>query len=305
MNKLIALGACTVASLTWGTAQARDFDFSASVGTDGIGLDLSTKVTEWVGVRTGISFVPRFDYNMKFGVEMYDDASTSEELQSRFESMAKRLQEMTGIEIQDHVTMVGHPNFVNWKLLFDFRPIPQDRRWTVTAGFYLGAATVAKAENSIQDASTLLGVSIYNNMYEKACNDEPVLTLGSTPLYMPQLASYGRMGMNVGSYADGSVYLMEPDANSTVSARVKVNRFKPYLGLGFGDALGKEQRFHYNVDLGAMFWGGTPSVVTHDGTDLTRLSTVHGRPGDYVDVVKKFKVYPVVGIRFSYTLFRY
>jgi hypothetical protein len=303
MKKLIVLGACTLASLTWGTVQAQGLDFSASVGTDGIGLDFSMPLSEWVGVRTGISFVPRFDYNMNFGVEMYDGTADGEGQQSSFKEMCDKMKERTGVEIQDHVTMVGQPHFVNYKLLVDFRPFPQDRRWTLTAGFYLGASTVAKADNSIQDASTLLGVTIYNNMYEKACNDEPVIKYGNIAVRLPELEDYGRMGMNIGTFADGSAYYMEPDAHSTVSARVKVNRFKPYVGLGFGDALDREGRFRYNFDLGAMFWGGTPSIVTHDGTDLTKLSTVRGRPGDYVDIVKKFKVYPVVGIRFSYALF--
>jgi hypothetical protein len=294
--------ACGLMLLTT-SAHAQNWDFSASVGTDGIGLDLSKRCNAWIGVRTGASFIPRFDYNMHFGVELNEENATAEESASRFQYMSSKLQDLTGLEMKDEVRMVGRPKFVNYKLLVDVYPFRRDRRWSVTAGFYVGSKTIARAENALSEASTLLGVSLYNRMYEKAVADEPVLTVGSTPVYMPQLADYGRMGMNVGTYADGTAYIMEPDEDNTVSARVRVNRFRPYLGVGFGDALDRAGRLSYRLECGALFWGGTPSVVTHDGTDLTQLAHVNGRPGDYVDLIKRFRVYPVVALRLSYTLF--
>ena len=41
-----------------------------------------------------------------------------------------------------------------------------------------------------------------------------------------------------------------------------------------------------------MFWGGTPEVVTHDGTDLAKdVENIGGKVGDYVRFVKSLKVY--------------
>lgn len=117
--------------------------------------------------------------------------------------------------------------------------------------------------------------------------------------------SYGRMGMHVGDYDDGTPYLMEPGDDGMVRADVKVNAFKPYFGAGYGGRLLKDNdRFHIAVDLGAMFWGGSPHIVTHDGTDLTRdVSDISGKVGSYVRLAKKFKVFPVLDVRLIYNIF--
>ncbi len=297
--KFLMLGLCSLMLATL-PLQAQKMDVAVSVGTDGVGVDLGTHIGSWVGIRTGLSYVPKFEYKMSFGVQLDDgDGSSSEDPNSRFNKLASKLHDMTGIVVDDHVDMVGRPSFASFKFLVDIYPFVNDRRWFVTAGFYVGSSTVAKAVNADYEISTLMGVGIYNGMYDKAANDEPVISVGNLDLYMPQFLEYGRMGVNVGTYADGSNYFMEPDQNSLVSARVKVNRLKPYLGVGFGDWFTKAKKCHYSVDCGAMFWGGTPAIVTHDGTDLAKLSSVRGRPGDYVDVIKKFKVYPVVTFRVS------
>jgi hypothetical protein len=53
-----------------------------------------------------------------------------------------------------------------------------------------------------------------------------------------------------------------------------------------------------------MFWGGTPRIYTHDGTDLSRdVENIGGKVGTYVDIVKAFKVFPVMNVRFTRTIF--
>ena len=65
----------------------------------------------------------------------------------------------------------------------------------------------------------------------------------------------------------------------------------------------RSKRFTLDVDCGMMIWGGSPSLVTHDGTNLTKdVVNIKGKPGDYVDLMTTFKVYPVVSVRFAYKL---
>ena len=53
-----------------------------------------------------------------------------------------------------------------------------------------------------------------------------------------------------------------------------------------------------------MFWGGTPEVVTHDGTDLAKdVENIGGKVGDYVSLVESLKVYPVLKLSISYRIF--
>ena len=53
-----------------------------------------------------------------------------------------------------------------------------------------------------------------------------------------------------------------------------------------------------------MFWGGTPKILTHDGTDLANdVDHVRGKVGDYVKIIKAFKVYPVLSLRLTRKIF--
>jgi hypothetical protein len=53
-----------------------------------------------------------------------------------------------------------------------------------------------------------------------------------------------------------------------------------------------------------MFWGGTPRIYTHDGTDLSKdVENIEGKVGTYVDLLKAFKVFPVLNVRITKTIF--
>lgn len=106
-------------------------------------------------------------------------------------------------------------------------------------------------------------------------------------------------------HAKGDPYIMEPDEDCMAKATMKVNRFKPYLGLGYEGRLLKDNN-HWKIgfDAGLLFWGGTPVVKTHEGIDLMRdVENIDGKVGDYVDTIDKFKVYPVLSLRLTYKLF--
>lgn len=106
-------------------------------------------------------------------------------------------------------------------------------------------------------------------------------------------------------YHKGDAYRMMPDNNSMLRAWAYAKRFKPYLGFGYGGRLlKKDPSWQVSFDCGALFWGGTPRIVTHDGTDLVNdVENVRGKVGDYVDIVKKFKVFPVLNLRITKRIF--
>jgi hypothetical protein len=194
---------------------------------------------------------------------------------------------------------------------------------------------VAEAYNKTESMASLLAVDIYNNMYDKVhglsrrellqvkifdipgtenlANDPDMLIE-----FQKRMDSNGRMGMHLGKYKhdvtddDGNVihkqgdpYMMEPDDNSMVSAEMKVNAFKPYLGVGYDGRLTKhDNRLRIGFDAGIMLWGGTPSLKTHDGTDLINdVEDISGKVGRYVSRIEKVKVFPLLNLRISYNLF--
>jgi len=304
-----------------------------TVGTTGLGFDLAMPAGNYVRLRTGMSFLPRIEVPMSFGIQVGDDPAKSS---SKFNRLAKMLESFTGQPVEDHADMIGKPTMWNWNFLVDVYPLKNNKHWRVTAGFFYGPSSVAETFNKTESMPSLMAVDIYNNLYDKlhgvSKKDLPMVKLidlgeGYEDLYTdPELLLFlqqkldaaGRMGMHLGSYShdivdeegnvvhkQGDNYVMEPDKNHMVKANMKVNAFKPYLGFGYDGRLVKGyDRLHVSVDAGIMFWGGKPSLITHDGTDLINdVEGLTGKVGDYVDFMSGLTLYPVANVRFSYTIF--
>ena len=294
----------------------KHLDASLTVGSTGLGFDLASPMGEYAQLRAGFSFMPHIHYKMNFAVQVGDDASKSK---SKFQTLSGLLKDMTGYQVDNSVDMIGVPTYYNFNLLVDVFPFKNNKHWHFTAGFYWGNSKIGKAYNTTEDMPSLVAVGIYNNMYEKAINNEPFVTINyngnpmaitDNPEYQDYLyekfREYGRMGVWIGNHvSDGSPYIVEPDENSMVKAEVRVNTFKPYIGFGYGGRLFKgDDRYKISFDCGAMFWGGTPSILTHDGTDLAKdVEDVKWKVGDYVRLIKGVKAFPVLNVRITRTLF--
>ena len=294
----------------------KHLDASLTVGSTGLGFDLASPMGEYAQLRAGFSFMPHIHYKMNFEVQVGDDASKSK---SKFQTLSGLLKDMTGYQVDNSVDMIGVPTYYNFNLLVDVFPFKNNKHWHFTAGFYWGNSMIGKAYNTTEDMPSLVAVGIYNNMYDKAINYEPFVTINyngnpiaitDNPEYQEMLyekfREYGRMGVWIGNHvSDGSPYIVEPDENSMVKAEVRVNTFKPYLGFGYGGRLFKgDDRYKISFDCGAMFWGGTPSILTHDGTDLAKdVEDVKWKVGDYVRLIKGVKAFPVLNVRITRTLF--
>jgi hypothetical protein len=311
-------------------------DVGVNLGTTGIGVDVSMPVHDIVCLRTGFNYMPRVEVPMTFGIQVGDDPATSD---SKFAKMASVLQDLTGNPVSDHVDMIGKAKMWNWNFLVDVYPLKNNKHWRVTAGFFLGPSTIAESYNKTESMASLVAVGIYNNMYNKLHGktkrelasvklvDLSVLGPEYKDLYFDIDMLYalqqgfdaaGRMGVILGTYVndvldkDGNVihkkgeyYMMTPDDDDMVKADMKVNAFKPYIGVGYEGRLVKgNDRLTVAVDGGIMLWGGKPSLITHDGTDLIHdVEGITGKVGSYVDVMSKLSVYPTLSVRFAYTIF--
>lgn len=281
-------------------------DLGVTLGTTGVGIELGTHINDMFRVRAGFSIVPQIDVKMNFGIEGKRKDDNGNWVSTKFDSMSDKFQQFTGLEINDNIDMIGNPNFYNGNLLVDFFPI-KNKAFHITAGFYYGSSKVGKACNAIEDMASLLGVSMYNNMYNKIEAGEPLFNdVYLSPDLEDKFLQSGRLGIHIGDKVEnGDPYMMEPDENSTVKANVFVNSFKPYLGVGYGGRISKKNdNIRIAFDCGVMFWGGTPEIITHDGTDLAKdVENIGGKVGDYVSFVKGLKVYPVVNLKISFRLY--
>ena len=189
-------------------------EVSLTAGTTGIGFDVASPVTEWAQVRAGYEFMPRFTKRMNFDLTIggrparsYDSDGNRQE--TTFDRMSEFLYQFTGYDVDDHVDMIGKPTINNFKFLVDVFPFKNNRHWHFTAGFYWGPSQFAYAENAIESAVSLVSVGIYNKMYEKAVNDEPLFDFSQFGFDMPtatipdlyeKLIDFGRLGFAVGEF---------------------------------------------------------------------------------------------------------
>lgn len=287
-------------------------DLGVQLGTTGLGIDLSTHVTDHLRLRAGFDCTPHVAVPMSFSLSSYHDGVVTS---ANFDKMQKLMYQLSNTEVDDKVEMEGKPTMNNFKFLVDYYPWA-NKGWRVTAGFYSGPRKVAKAVNTIGEMPSLLAVNIYNNFYDFIMSDDaidkPFYTSGNgeefylDPFLVDDLrerfGSEGYMGIHVGDFKDGTPYMMHPDRDGMVKVAAYVNKIKPYAGLGYTGDLGS--RLKLDVDCGVMMWGGSPTLITHDGTDLTHdVVNIQGKPGDYVKLMNKFKVYPVVNLRLSWRIF--
>ena len=118
-------------------------DASLTLGTTGIGFDVSTPVGDYAQLRVGYAFMPSYHKSMYFGVQVGDQPESKYDangnrVETKFDKMAGALNQITGYQVEDQVEMIGMPTYNNLKFLVDVFPFQQDRRWHVTAGFFLG-----------------------------------------------------------------------------------------------------------------------------------------------------------------------
>lgn len=289
----------------------RDVGAGVSLGTGGLGIDLSTHVTGYVRLRAGVDYMPEFTVPMNFGLESYTDNGGVNT--NNFSNLQNYMKRLSGIDVDDNVAIDGKPHICNFKFLVDVYPF-KGKGWRVTAGFYWGSRKIATARNTIEEMPSLLAVNIYNNFYDYFMETD----FYETPIYQDyyldpflvediraQLEGQGRMGIHIGDFKDGRPYMMKPDTDGMVKANAFVNAFRPYVGLGYTTPIGGcDSRFKFDVDCGIMMWGGSPEIITHDGVNMGKdLVNIRGKIGDYVDIANSLKVYPMVSVRFSYTIF--
>lgn len=285
-------------------------DLGVTLGSTGIGFELASPVTEWAKVRVGASFVPSFTVPLHFGITAYTDANGGV---GNYEKIRDTMYKISGFEMDDQIDVDCKPTMAQFKFLVDLYPLRNNRHWHLTLGFFAGSKSIAKAINTMTEMPSLLAIGMYNRMYDYAMEDgfieNPIykdiyLDPEQADMLKEKLESYGRIGIHIGDYKNGTPYYMEPDKDGTVSAKAFVNTFRYFTGVGYSTSLSADHRWNLAVDAGAMFWGGSPNVINHEGVSMSHdLTNVRGKVGDYLDLMNSLKVYPVLELKVSYTLF--
>lgn len=91
-----------------------------------------------------------------------------------------------------------------------------------------------------------------------------------------------------------------PAQYGTLKGEVDFRPVAPYIGIGWGNALGKEERWGIVADLGIAFTGSPEIELSATGPDPTIQAEIAKEERDIQDELDAFKFYPVLSISLFY-----
>ena len=94
-------------------------------------------------------------------------------------------------------------------------------------------------------------------------------------------------------------YLLEPDENGNIDARLSVLKAKPYVGIGIGRGV-PHRRIGFKFDIGCIFWG-KPSIMCN-GVEV-HDTNAGGDAGGAIKLISEIRVYPVLNFRLCGRIF--
>lgn len=288
MKKLFLVCAVAFIGLGQASAQLETKDYGifnrvgvgVGVGTTGITIDAATVITPYVGVRAGVDIFPSIKVNTDLDLGVEGTNVTIAEYSKYIDKLNESLPtgQQIPTNIPEQLDVQGEAKLGGGHVLFDVYPFPKASSFRVTVGAYFGSEKVIDVYN--KENGALLSVSRWNAAIEKA-------------EVRPFVEQYGlkKIGAELGDY------FIAPDGQGNIDASIKVNSFRPYLGLGFGRAVPKK-RIGCQFDLGVQFWG-SPKVMVTDASGERELKAENagGDGGDVIKVISDISVYPVLSFR--------
>lgn len=256
----------------WNANPFRHISISAGAGTAGIDFELATTLGNHLQLRAGVSALP-FTYSGEFELDNFDMMETIDA--SPNASKIKYELNTQGINIQNLPTeaeLDAELGLLNGKLLLDYYPFKKST-FRITAGVYFGKEKLINVEGAMPE--------------------EIIKTTQIMNKYLPEDEQFAS-GITIGDQ------LIEADELGNVDAFIKINKIKPYLGIGFGRAVPKN-RIGFNMDIGVMYHG-TPKIDSSNGKIAEAMNDELENSG-VIDILDDIKVYPVVSFRLVARIF--
>lgn len=237
----------------------RHFSVSAGLGTTGIIADAGTMLTDYVGFRGGIDFMPKFKHSTHLMLTQVNQ--TKDVDVSKFPASSRR------VEVQGTFhNSTGHA-------LLDIYP-SRNYDFHVSIGAYFSGSD--KIVTVVNTESDLLKAVADLNARRGIYADVPL--------------SYGQVAARMGKYN------IMPDDDGNANAYIKVKKVRPYVGIGLGQTVPKKSSLNCLVDLGVQF-SGKPHVYNGvNGEELT-AEGAQGEDGGYLKTISKISFLPVLSVR--------
>ncbi len=88
-----------------------------------------------------------------------------------------------------------------------------------------------------------------------------------------------------------------------LDAKIEFNSAAPYVGIGWGNAVGKDKRWSFVLDIGVIYQGSPSIDLSANGvlaSDADFLADLEREEKDLEDDLDPYKYYPVITIGVSY-----
>ncbi len=114
--------------------------------------------------------------------------------------------------------------------------------------------------------------------------------------------------LDLTSRTDDDLFIIDDVAYSReevgdLAGRVDFNAISPYLGIGWGDAVGENSRLSFFFDLGILFQGSPQVELNATGpiaSDAGFRRHLNREEKEIEDETEKFTVYPVIALGITY-----
>lgn len=253
----------------------RHYSLSLGVGSTGVTADLGTMVSDYVGLRGGVDYMPEITANVWLDMDIVNQKAN--EMAEQYGVVPANIRERYGLP--DKVKVEGkYDNFTGHALL-DIYPF-KNNGFHITVGSYFGKSDKKLIEAYNKDKGILKTVSDFNARR----GDFAIIP-----------REYGQVAAKLGDYN------LMPDDAGNANAYIKVKNIRPYVGVGFGRAVPKS-RINCQFDLGVQFWG-RPEVYNGVNNQLLTSDGARGEDGGVLKIISDISVFPVLSVRLSGRLF--
>ncbi|MDR2122644.1 MAG: hypothetical protein LBP34_05905 [Flavobacteriaceae bacterium] len=240
------------------------------VSTAGITLDVASPLNDYFVLRTGISAFP-YTYSNKFDVG-YDFKEIDDFINAnptvKAELTARGLPTTTA-NFDKSVDMDAKLGLFNGKILIDFYPF-KNSGFFLSAGAYIGKDKLVSVKGSLPEESSKI-VDILNQHSDEFKNS-----------------------IVIGDYTIDAV-------EGAVDASIKINKVKPYVGLGYGRTVSKKRTIGFQFELGTMFHG-TPKIASSNSEVQKTLNKELESEG-FIKIMEKIIIYPVISFKITGKIF--
>ena len=226
---------------------------------DHLGVSVGIGTT---GITVDLSTMFTEYVGVRAGADIIPNLKMDADLDLEFGDMEDEfIQQFPGSDLDSEIKLQGKLALTTGHLLVDIHPFKSQFR--VTVGAYFGNDKI---------------ISVYTKESNKLL--ENIYQFNQNP-------ANEKIGFELGDY------LLEPSKDGNLEASIRVNKFRPYLGIGFGRAVPKK-RLGCQFDLGAQFWG-SPAIYAQD--HKVTESDMDGNDGGMIKILSKVSVYPSLSVR--------